>query len=77
MRVASRIASRVLCGVHYAPCFTSFAPRVLLRSTRIAFLASRHRRLIPRSKVTEIESKLLIRLRYRWETGSSDEVGKK
>ncbi len=77
MQVASRIASHVLCAVHFAPRFTSFAPRFVLRATRIVFLASRPRHAIPRSKVTEIESKLLIRLRCRWETGSLNEVGKK
>jgi hypothetical protein len=77
VQVASRIASRVLCAVHFAPRIASFAPRFVLRVSSIAFPASRPLHPASTRKIIEIESKLLIRLRRRWETGSLNEVGKK
>ena len=74
---APRIASRVLCAEHFAPRFTSFALHPVLCVACITFPASLALHPVSRRKVTEIESKLLIRLRCRWETGSLNEVGKK
>lgn len=67
--------SGAFCAV--ASRIASFAPRFVLRASSIAFPASRALNPASIRKIIEIESKLLIRLRCRWETRRLNEVGKK